>query len=99
MRLRDLKVSQVSRSNSLTTLLCAFRQNGSLQAVFFSSRHGHALFSTAELQRIQSYCDQNRWASGLLQMLGTDELEEDGLILHKDTALLPSLLHAVKPAR
>jgi hypothetical protein len=108
MSLRVLNVRHVSVSFhhvwgdcNPSTLLQALRQNGSLQTtVSVGSMSGNERFRPAELLQIQSYCDRNRWATGLLQKLD-DVLDEDGLMRSEDAAFLsscPSLLHAVKPA-
>jgi hypothetical protein len=103
MSLRDLNVKWGWRDCNVPTLLDALRQNGSLQTVSIGSVYSDGLLCAAdsELLRIQSYCDRNRWATGLLQKLGM-ALDEDGLMRSEDATLLslcPSLLHVVKPAR
>jgi hypothetical protein len=105
--LRDLNVRHVCVSAhhvwgdcNLSTLLQGLSQNGSLQTVSVGSVSGDELFRPADLLRIQSYCDRNRWATGLLQKLDA-VLDEDGLMCSKDATFLslcPSLLRAVKPA-
>jgi hypothetical protein len=95
MSLRNLNVKYVLNECSPDPFLRALRQNGSLHAVCLSSIS--ATFSTDELLRIQSYCDRNRWATGSPQKLGAGH-DEDVLMHHEDATLLPSLLHAVKPA-
>jgi hypothetical protein len=100
MSLRELNVKFVLGDCNPSTFVRALRQNGSLHTVFAASvRTGRidALFSTAELRRIQSSCDRNRWAAESLQ-----ELKDGGLLRREDATLLylcPLLLRAVKPAR
>jgi hypothetical protein len=62
------------------------RLNGSLQTVSIGSAHGSAMFDTSELLRIRSYCDRNRWASGMLQKM--DNGDDDLLMRTKDTTVL-----------
>jgi hypothetical protein len=95
MSLCDLHVEQVSEDCNPAAFSRALRQNGSLQTVSIGSAPGSsAMLSTAQLQRIQSYCSRNRWAAGMRQTL-----DDDGQMDREDASLLPLLLHAIKPAR
>jgi hypothetical protein len=94
INLRELHVKYVYGECDLSSFLRTFRKNGSLQTVSLGDEDGGPLLSTADFLHIQSYCDRNRWAAGSLQ-----NPEDDGLMCRVDATVLPSLWHAVKPAR
>jgi hypothetical protein len=76
MSLRNLNVGRMWDCDP-ATFLHALPGNGSLQTVSLGSVSPWASLVTAERHRIQSYCDRNRWACGVLQNLD----EEDGMLL------------------
>jgi hypothetical protein len=92
MILRTLNVKRVIECCTFP-FLNALRQNGSLQTVSLGTELG-SVFTTTELLRIQSYCDRNHWAAGLLKDSGQLDAEDATLL-----SLCPLFWHAVKPAR
>jgi hypothetical protein len=102
MRLQELTVTYVwcdASDISSLSLLQAFCGNGSLQKVSIGKKDGDMIFSTMEWRQIQSYCNRNRWACGLLQ--STNLMPNDGSTCFVDDAVLslcPSLFRVVKPS-
>jgi hypothetical protein len=102
LHLRKLCLMRVSSSHvSSADFVNAMRKNGSLHQVvseisFYVDRRYNPLFSAAELQQIQTYCQRNRSTRELLQnpSLPCDDTNVAKTLL----SLFPMLFRAMQPA-